>query len=718
MLRTLTAAALLLSLSTAASAQNASAVVAAASKAMGADNLTSITYSGTARNGAYGQSKSIGNPMGPVNVTQISGYTRTVTFAPAASPTALVLRTSGTTQPPTVPGVPPPMPGQVNQNVTGQQITDNRGQALNVWTTPWGFLKGATARSATNRQERGQQVLSFSPPNIKSPSGQLYTVTGYINNQNQVTKVETRVEHAVVGDLPVEFEYSGYRTMNGVQVPTRIVQKQAGMQTFDAEIKSATPNPSNLTALLTPPPPPAGAPGGGGAALRPADRHRLSGDDDLESLQRLGDAALLAEEHCVFLSENAEFAEICGNCGLNFIGPTPENMRLMGDKISARQTVTAAGVPILPGTKEGVKTPEEAKKIAAKIGYPVIIKATAGGGGRGMRVVRAPAELSNAVKTAQREAEAAFGVGDVYIEKYVEAPRHVEFQILGDQFGNVIHLGERECSIQRRHQKLIEESPSPALTDKMRRRMGGIVIDAAKAVQYTNAGTFEFLMDQDGRFYFMEVNTRLQVEHPVTEMVTGLDLVEWMIRVAAGEKLPLAQKDVKLTGSAIEARVYAEDPARNFLPQAGTALKVRWAAAERVRVDAGVESGDSVPVHYDPILAKVIAAGGSRSEALERLTHALDESLVHGVTTNLPFLRALARARAVQRAEMDTEWIEREFLAGFAALATAPAPELALAAVALDELFGVDGAPRTRAGRRRRSEVYAALGRWRHRGLE
>ena len=280
LLRMLTAVALLLSFSSAVAAQDAKAVVAAASKAMGADNLNAITYSGTARNGAFGQSKSIGDPMGPVNTTQISGYTRTVTFAPAASPTALVLRSTGTTQPPTVPGVPPPMPGQFNQNVTGQQATDNWGQALNVWTTPWGFLKAAAANNASQRQQGGQQVLSFSPANFKSPSGQMYTVTGYINNQNLVTKVETRVEDNVVGDRLVEFEYSNYQNMNGVQVPTRIVQKQAGMATFDANITAATPNPANLTELLTPPAAagraggvPGGAPAGqgrGGAAAAQA----------------------------------------------------------------------------------------------------------------------------------------------------------------------------------------------------------------------------------------------------------------------------------------------------------------------------------------------------------------------------------------------------------------------------------------------------------------
>jgi glyoxylase-like metal-dependent hydrolase (beta-lactamase superfamily II) len=262
------AALLVTLLSMGAAAQNAGSVVAAASKAMGADNLTSITYSGSARNGAFGQSKAIGNPLGPVNVTQISMYTRTITFAPASAPAALVSRATGTTQPPTVPGVPPPMPGVFNQNVSQMQVDGNWNQALNVWTTPWGFLKGAAANNATVRQQGGQQVVSFSPPNLKSPSGQMYAVTGYINNQNLVTKVETRVENAVVGDLLHEFEYSNYRNMNGVQVPGRIVQKQAGLETFNADITAATPNPANLTELLTPPPAPGrgGAPGGGGGA--------------------------------------------------------------------------------------------------------------------------------------------------------------------------------------------------------------------------------------------------------------------------------------------------------------------------------------------------------------------------------------------------------------------------------------------------------------------
>ena len=261
-----------------------------------------------------------------------------------------------------------------------------------------------------------------------------------------------------------------------------------------------------------------------------------------------------------FLSESAYLAEVCEACHIRFIGPSPQVIRLLGDKARARRAMRKAGVPILPGSDGPVDSEEQGLKVARDIGYPVIVKATAGGGGRGMRIVQSAEELGTALKTAQREAEAAFGVGDVYIEKYVVAPRHIEFQVLGDHHGSVVHLGERECSIQRRHQKLIEESPSVALTDKMRRKMGGVVVDAARAVQYTNAGTFEFLMDSGGRFYFMEVNTRLQVEHPVTEMVTGVDIVKEQIRIAAGERLSVKQSEITFTGHAIECRVNAEDP--------------------------------------------------------------------------------------------------------------------------------------------------------------
>jgi acetyl-CoA carboxylase biotin carboxylase subunit len=343
-----------------------------------------------------------------------------------------------------------------------------------------------------------------------------------------------------------------------------------------------------------------------------------------------------------FLSESAYLAEVCEACHIKFIGPDPQVIRLMGDKARARKVMKKAGVPILPGSDGPIDSEEKALRVAKEIGFPVIVKATAGGGGRGMRVVRAASELSHAVKTAQREAEAAFGVGDVYLEKYVDSPRHIEFQILGDQHGAVVHLGERECSIQRRHQKLIEESPSPALSEKMRRRMGSIVIDAAKAVQYTNAGTFEFLMDPDGRFYFMEANTRLQVEHPVTEMVTGIDIVKEQIRIAAGERLGFKQGDVVFTGHSIECRINAEDP-DTFVPSPGIIRAFSVPGGPGVRVETLAHSECTVSPYYDSMIAKIIVHGRDRHEAIARMRRALEMTVIEGIKTSIPLhLRILA----------------------------------------------------------------------------
>jgi acetyl-CoA carboxylase, biotin carboxylase subunit len=362
-----------------------------------------------------------------------------------------------------------------------------------------------------------------------------------------------------------------------------------------------------------------------------------------------------------FLSESAYLAEVCEACHIRFIGPDPQAIRLMGDKARARRVMKKAGVPILPGSDGPIESEEKALKLAKDIGYPVIVKATAGGGGRGMRVVRAPAELSTAVKTAQREAEAAFGVPDVYIEKYVEAPRHIEFQVLGDQFGNVIHLGERECSIQRRHQKLIEESPSPALTDKMRRKMGSIVIDAAKAVQYTNAGTFEFLMDSTGRFYFMEANTRLQVEHPVTEMVTGIDIVKAQIRIAAGEKLSLKQGEVTFTGHSIECRINAEDP-ETFVPSPGVIHVFSVPGGPGVRVETLAHADCTISPYYDSMIAKIIVHGRDRSEAIARMRRVLEMTVIEGIKTTIPLhLRVMSDPDFVA-GRLSTSFMER-FLA-------------------------------------------------------
>jgi acetyl-CoA carboxylase biotin carboxylase subunit len=359
-----------------------------------------------------------------------------------------------------------------------------------------------------------------------------------------------------------------------------------------------------------------------------------------------------------FLSESAYLAEVCEACHIRFIGPDPQVIRLMGDKARARRVMKKAGVPILPGSDGPIESEDKALKLAKDIGYPVIVKATAGGGGRGMRVVRAPAELSHAVKTAQREAEAAFGVADVYIEKYVESPRHIEFQILGDHHGSVIHLGERECSIQRRHQKLIEESPSPALSEKMRRKMGGIVIDAAKAVQYTNAGTFEFLMDSDGRFYFMEANTRLQVEHPVTEMVTGIDIVKEQIRIAAGERLSFKQSEVTFSGHSIECRVNAEDP-ETFVPSPGVIHVFSVPGGPGVRVETFAHSDCTISPFYDSMIAKIIVHGRDRSEAIARMRRALEMTVIEGIKTTIPLHLRILNDPDFVAGKLSTSFMER-----------------------------------------------------------
>ncbi|PYR60525.1 MAG: acetyl-CoA carboxylase biotin carboxylase subunit [Acidobacteria bacterium] len=362
-----------------------------------------------------------------------------------------------------------------------------------------------------------------------------------------------------------------------------------------------------------------------------------------------------------FLSESAYLAEVCEACHIKFIGPDPQVIRLMGDKARARRVMKKAGVPILPGSDGPIDTEDKALKFAKEIGYPVIVKATAGGGGRGMRVVRAAGELPHAVKAAQREAEAAFGMGELYLEKYVESPRHVEFQILGDQHGSVVHLGERECSIQRRHQKLIEESPSPALSEKMRRKMGGIVIDAAKAVQYTNAGTFEFLMDPDGRFYFMEANTRLQVEHPVTEMVTGVDIVKEQIRIAAGERLSFKQSEVTFTGHSIECRINAEDP-ETFVPSPGVIHVFSVPGGPGVRVETLAHSDCTISPYYDSMIAKIIVHGRDRQEAIARMRRTLEMTVIEGIKTSIPLhLRILGDPEFVA-GKLSTSFMDR-FLA-------------------------------------------------------
>jgi acetyl-CoA carboxylase biotin carboxylase subunit len=359
-----------------------------------------------------------------------------------------------------------------------------------------------------------------------------------------------------------------------------------------------------------------------------------------------------------FLSESAYLAEVCEACHIKFIGPDPQVIRLMGDKARARRVMKKAGVPVLPGSDGPIDGEDKALKLAKEIGYPVIVKATAGGGGRGMRIVRRAGDLAHAVKTAQREAEAAFGVGDVYIEKYVESPRHVEFQILGDHFGHVIHLGERECSIQRRHQKLLEESPSPALGHKLRRKMGNIVIDAAKAVQYTNAGTFEFLMDPDGRFYFMEANTRLQVEHPVTEMVTGIDIVKEQIRIAAGQTLSQKQGDVVFTGHSIECRINAEDP-DTFVPSPGLIHVFNVPGGPGVRLETFAHSDCVISPYYDSLIAKIVVHGRDRREAIARMKRTLEMTVIEGIKTSIPMHLKILADPDFQAGKLSTAFMDR-----------------------------------------------------------
>ncbi|MBM3522740.1 MAG: acetyl/propionyl/methylcrotonyl-CoA carboxylase subunit alpha [Alphaproteobacteria bacterium] len=366
-----------------------------------------------------------------------------------------------------------------------------------------------------------------------------------------------------------------------------------------------------------------------------------------------------------FLSENAAFAEALEKAGIVFIGPTMSAVAAMGDKIESKKLAQKAGVTMVPGHLAAIADAEEAVAIAHKVGYPVMIKASAGGGGKGMRIAHNDAEARDGFRSATSEANSSFGDDRVFIEKYIEEPRHIEIQVLGDAHGNVIHLGERECSIQRRHQKVIEEAPSPFLDAKTRAAMGAQAVALAKAVDYRSAGTVEFIVDRKRNFYFLEMNTRLQVEHPVTEIVTGLDLVEWMIRVAAGERLPFKQADIRLDGWAVEARVYAEDPFRNFLPSIGRLTRYRPPAAEGIRVDSGAYDGGEISMYYDPMIAKLIGSGASREEACDRLAAALDAYVVRGLNHNIPFLQALIRHPRFREGRLSTGFIAEEFRGGF-----------------------------------------------------
>ncbi len=364
-----------------------------------------------------------------------------------------------------------------------------------------------------------------------------------------------------------------------------------------------------------------------------------------------------------FLSEDAAFARACAGAGVKFIGPSPAAMDAMGSKTSARRSMQAAGVPVVPGTMHGLESASEAKKAAAEIGYPVLIKAAAGGGGKGMRVVESPAELASGLEAARSEALRAFGNDEVYLERLLVNPRHIEVQVLGDEQGNLVHLGERECSLQRRHQKVLEESPSPLVDAALRARMGEAAVRVAHAAGYTSAGTVEFLLDADRNFYFLEMNTRLQVEHPVTEMVTGLDLVEWQVRIAAGERLGFTQEQVQLRGHAIECRIYAEDPDNSFFPSPGRITRLRTASGPGIREDSGVYEGWTVPLDYDPLLAKLIAYAPSREQTIARLQRALDEYMVSGIRTNVSLFQRILRHPDFAAGRLGTGFLDR-LLAG------------------------------------------------------
>ncbi|MCC7118823.1 MAG: acetyl-CoA carboxylase biotin carboxylase subunit [Anaerolineales bacterium] len=392
----------------------------------------------------------------------------------------------------------------------------------------------------------------------------------------------------------------------------------------------------------------------------PSRESYLRADKILEIAKKSGAGAI--HPGYGFLAERESFAEKCAEMGITFIGPKPSSIAAMGDKIHARATVAKAGVPVVPGTK-GVEnmTDEDLLRIAPTIGFPLLVKATAGGGGKGMREVQSLEEMPALLQSARREAESAFGDGNVYLEKLIEGARHIEFQILADSFGNVIHLNERECSIQRRHQKLLEESPSLFVDDELRQKMGAVAVQAAKAVDYVNAGTIEFLVDKDRNFYFLEMNTRLQVEHPITEMVTGVDVVAEQIRIARGRQLSYTQDQIQINGHAIECRVNAEDPFNNFVPSTGKITHSLIPTGPGVRVDTGVYPGFDITPFYDPMIAKLIIWGETRAQAILRMRRALEEYRIVGVRTNIPFHQTLMDSHRFMGGQFDTRFIEERF---------------------------------------------------------
>jgi acetyl-CoA carboxylase biotin carboxylase subunit len=389
----------------------------------------------------------------------------------------------------------------------------------------------------------------------------------------------------------------------------------------------------------------------------PSSESYLRGDRIVEAAKRVGAEAI--HPGYGFLSEREWFARLVRDEGLVFVGPPAEAIAAMGSKTAARQLAIGAGVPVVPGTTSALSGADEAARIAEEFGYPVLLKAAAGGGGKGMRVVHERAELSASLDAARREAKNAFGDDAVYVEKYIVGPRHVEIQILGDQHGTMLSLGERECSVQRRHQKMVEEAPSVAVSPSLRREMGETAVRAARAAGYVNAGTCEFLLDQDGQFYFLEMNTRLQVEHPVTELVTGIDIVQWQLRVASGERLPFTQDEIVPRGWAIECRITSEDPSNGFLPSTGRVEYLHIPSGAGVRWDGGIETGSQVGLHYDPMLAKLIVWAPDRAEAVARMHRALLELTVHGIETSRDFHLRVMEDAEFQRGAIEIQWLER-----------------------------------------------------------
>src|SRR6201998_1835609 len=401
-----------------------------------------------------------------------------------------------------------------------------------------------------------------------------------------------------------------------------------------------------------------------------------------------------------FLSENPRFAHACAEAGVKFIGPTAASMEMMGSKTRARQHMERAGVPFVPGTLRGVESVDEAARVAEKVGYPVMLKAAAGGGGKGMRLVHSADQLSSALEGAQSEAQRSFGDSEVYIEKAILNPRHIEMQVLADEHGNTVYLGERECSLQRRHQKVVEEAPSPIVDPDMRRRMGEVAVRVAQAAGYTNAGTVEFLVDQQKNFYFLEMNTRLQVEHPVTELITGLDLVHLQIHIANGERLPFTQEEVKIRGHAIECRIYAEDPDNNYFPSPGKITLLLTPSGPGIRRDSGMYEGWTVPIDYDPLLGKLIGYGTDREQAIARLTRALGEYFVGGIKTNISLFRRILRDPDFHAAKLDTGFLDR-LLKEKNAEATLPADSHAMEVAAIAAgMFAVLGSAAAGVGER------------------